>query len=141
MIVRVDEENNAETWWTAARASTDAPEAIRPILSTGASRVVVPYAEDATVRAWCEALPGWNDGPAHAPHPLVLAKAGSKEPVTASGYYDHVDGSVGKYTWRGDRLDLDYVYPSKDAVPANPSDLEAQVAFERDIAEYNKDLA
>ena len=29
------------------------------------------------------------------------------KPVTASGWYEHTDGTVGRYTWRAGRLKLD----------------------------------
>lgn len=68
----VDEENNAETWWTAARASKWVPSALRPLLYTNGSMVVVDASDAPAILAWCKSLPGWEGGPRHAPHPLQV---------------------------------------------------------------------
>lgn len=65
-IIRADEENNAPTFWDAVHASSDAD--IRAIGD----------ADEATVSAGTlaklQALPGWSDGPAHAPNPLIVTE-------------------------------------------------------------------
>ena len=72
--VSVDEENNAESWWTAARAAKEtAPTWLRPLLAvSGPSRVLAPDAAAAKAgRAWAEALPGYSDGPDYARTALI----------------------------------------------------------------------
>lgn len=78
--IKVDEENNAETWWDAARAATtrvfladDVDANDLADLIDGDTNTIMLSAEDAAAfRAWAETLPGWSDGPAHAPHPFVF---------------------------------------------------------------------
>ena len=66
----VDEENSAEDWWTAARKAKHMPPALRPLFDTNGSMVVVDAHDAPAILAWCKALPGWEGGPRHAPHPL-----------------------------------------------------------------------
>lgn len=70
--IAVDYENNSDAWWQAARAASDAPAAIRPLLAVGgADSVEVAADELPALLAWCAALPGWDGGPEHAPHPVT----------------------------------------------------------------------
>lgn len=48
----------------------------------------------------------------------------SKEPVTVSGYYEHTDGTVGKYAWRDGRLECDSVAPSWGDATPEPTETE-----------------
>jgi hypothetical protein len=75
--ISIDWENNAETWWDAAReAASTAPDVIRPLLGgRNVSDVSVSASDLPTVLAWCSSLPGWEDGPAHARRPLVWNEA------------------------------------------------------------------
>lgn len=69
-----DEENNAEAWWTAARAAKEtAPAWLRPLLDvSGPNRVLAPDAAAAKAgRAWAEDLPGYSDGPDYARTALI----------------------------------------------------------------------
>jgi len=66
----VDEENNAETWWDAAR-DADVPEDLAELIDGDASEVTLAGEDAVNALAWCKSLPGWNDGPAHAQHPLT----------------------------------------------------------------------
>ena len=68
VALAVDEENNGEAWWTAARDAEDCPESLRALVHGPAVAVTAPR----SALAWCEALPGWTGGPAYAPHPLTV---------------------------------------------------------------------
>lgn len=90
--IRVDWENNADAWWAAARdlfddwrreveaepgalppLSTAALAALTELLEPGASDFVHvddPVASE--LLAWSITLPGWNDGPEYARHPLLF---------------------------------------------------------------------
>ena len=71
--VSADEEYNAEDWWDAARADANAPACIKEwIQRLGFTSLYLTPAEAEEVRRWAESLPGWDDGPAHAPHPLIF---------------------------------------------------------------------
>lgn len=75
--ISVDWENAGEPWWCAVRASQSIPAAIRLLLESDTADSVVVDGEAArAVRAWAEALPGWNDGPEYARHPLLFAEQG-----------------------------------------------------------------
>lgn len=67
--VVIDEENNAEAWWDAARAASDAPEAFAR-LDDASGEIECTAAEAAALVAWASTLPGYADGPAHAQHPF-----------------------------------------------------------------------
>jgi hypothetical protein len=68
VTLAVDEENDGEDWWTAAREAEDCPEALRALVHGDATEATAPR----SALAWCEALPGWTGGPAYAPHPLLV---------------------------------------------------------------------
>ena len=71
--VEIDQENNAEAWWDAARASVDAPVVFARLDAASASgRIECSPSEAAALAAWAETLPGYDDGPAHAAHPFNL---------------------------------------------------------------------
>ena len=71
--VEIDQENNAEAWWDAARASVDAPKVFARLDAASASgRIECSPSEAAALAAWAETLPGYDDGPAHAAHPFNL---------------------------------------------------------------------
>ncbi len=74
MRFTADEENNGETWWDAAEMAQQQPAAFERLRSSGAEVVLLPD-DAADFIAWCAALPGWYDGPAHAPHPLHIQEA------------------------------------------------------------------
>jgi len=72
--ISVDEEYNAEEWWTAAQtpeAIEAAPAAIRPILTGEAEEVIVSAVEERQILTWAATLPGWADGPEYARYPLL----------------------------------------------------------------------
>lgn len=75
-----DYENNAETWWDAARTALHAGNTG---MSSAAQKVAVAFLNAKTVRdveatrldaaefrAWAEEIDGYADGPTHAPHPF-----------------------------------------------------------------------
>lgn len=63
-----------------------------------------------------------------------LARAAASEtvatldPVKLSGWYERTDGTVGLYTWRAGRLDLDEVATSWAAVPTREERLARDAA-------------
>jgi hypothetical protein len=71
--IMADEEYNAEDWWFAARADGNAPACVKEwIQLMSFTPLYLTPAEAAEVRKWAESLPGWDDGPVHAPHPLLF---------------------------------------------------------------------
>lgn len=66
----VDYENNAEDWWTAAREAFVFEEPIRALAKDG--EVIVDQEQADQFLSWARSLPGWNGGPKHAPHPLLV---------------------------------------------------------------------
>ena len=71
--VSADEEYNAEEWWFAARADGNPPACIAEwIQRMDMAPIHLTKAQAEEVRKWAEGLPGWADGPAHAPHPLLF---------------------------------------------------------------------
>jgi hypothetical protein len=64
--VTVDFENNVEKWWDALRA--DPELASLPIADTSTEWCEVTDGQLAALKA----LPGWSDGPKHAPNPLIV---------------------------------------------------------------------
>jgi hypothetical protein len=75
VTILVDQENGAEEWWDAARdaGATDVPDALIPLLCDDATdnEVTVDGEDAAAALAWAATLPGWSEGPAYAPHPLL----------------------------------------------------------------------
>lgn len=72
--VCADMENNADTWWEAARGSVSScPKFAREFIM-GTSDHAETEKSNALKRfyQWCQSLPGWNDGPAHAPRPILV---------------------------------------------------------------------
>ena len=92
--IAVDQENNAETWWDAARNALKAgrnaerhtpawtfaralPASCEPVVcQLLVSEAIVTTQDAAAFRAWAETLPGWSDGPEHAPHPFTFHDVG-----------------------------------------------------------------
>jgi hypothetical protein len=97
ILVQIDEENNAEQWWDAAREQlrllddvTAAPlpalraEQLRedgaPVIGllpgearplfASATAIELDGRVASELHDWCRQLPGWSDGPEHAKHPL-----------------------------------------------------------------------
>lgn len=73
--IAVDFENSAEAWWDAARSADGRPAAMNVLLYTNETDVTVSDDAALDLIAWAESLPGWNDGPEHAPHPLTVHDA------------------------------------------------------------------
>ncbi len=85
VIVSTDYENNSEEWWDNAR------RAIRKKneLSTKAERLFLDLCQRESVVtdrltahelfAWGATLDGWDDGPEHAPYPLVVCESDGDE--------------------------------------------------------------
>ena len=77
LTIRVDYENNAEEWWTAARelARTDTSRGaevfrrLDRVVQSGDLEGVLPE-EVSAFEAWASDLPGYDDGPEHARHPF-----------------------------------------------------------------------
>lgn len=77
LSIRVDYENNAEEWWTAARdaARTDTSRGaevfrrLDRVVQSGELRGLLPE-EVSALTGWASDLPGYDDGPQHARHPF-----------------------------------------------------------------------
>ncbi len=70
--ILVDEENTAEQWWAAARAATDCPPKLRPLIHGDKREIRMSKADADACEAWCAKLPGWTDGPDHACNALII---------------------------------------------------------------------
>jgi len=70
----IDYENNNDTWWDAARAALeDCPAFARPLLAVaGPDSISTTVLEADAFLRWAEALPGWSDGLATAPNPVLV---------------------------------------------------------------------
>lgn len=80
--IMIDQENNAEEWWDAARADAgEQSPAVAALFAridaaTASVHGVCCRAQDAeALVAWASDLPGWGDGPEHAPNPLLVQPA------------------------------------------------------------------
>lgn len=76
MILRVDNENNAETFWDAASDQVGTFEApIQTLMRTG--ELVCTDEEGEYLLERFRSLPGWTDesAPSYAPHPVVVVEA------------------------------------------------------------------
>jgi hypothetical protein len=78
----LDEDNDTEEWWPAARARADVPPELIPLLFDDSEVVVVTMPRAMLVAAWCETVPGWHDpmAPRKAPHPLLITHFGALTP-------------------------------------------------------------
>jgi hypothetical protein len=79
--IMVDPEYGPESWWDAARAEANAGRLptprLAPLLDVGGpDEIDVLPAMAATIRHWASRLPGWNDGPEYARHPLIFEEVG-----------------------------------------------------------------
>lgn len=78
--IKPDFENNAEEWWAAARAAATGPTLHEEIFRKldgiagkhGNDGVYLVDWEVAFFEAWASQFPGYNDGPAYAPHPFLV---------------------------------------------------------------------
>ena len=94
-LIRVDWENNAEEWWDAARASSNAPPELLPLFDANTDdRVTVSAEAYERIRQWAETLPGWDTGPEYAKTALFfvplcvycLRPSGRQESVASPAY-------------------------------------------------------
>lgn len=79
MNAYIDYENNAKTWWEAARADIkkrkdNKSSIVRFFTSIEKNDCAqLPLNSDAqAIIAWCESLPGWSDGPKYAKTALIF---------------------------------------------------------------------
>lgn len=71
--LQVDFEHSARTWWEAG-----GQELWAGICDDGSSVIV----DDAIARSWiaeASRLPGWNEGPEYAPHPVAATPISDEE--------------------------------------------------------------
>ena len=75
--ISVDWENDQVQWWDDARDMAErgcAPHALVPLLEVGGpDAIVVSEAEADQIWQWASFRSGWNGGPAHAAHPLLIS--------------------------------------------------------------------
>jgi hypothetical protein len=70
----IDHEFPSRTWWQSGG------QGLWDAISDGLGSVVL---EDDIGRSWlaqASALPGWNEGPEYAPHPIASSPVGEDEP-------------------------------------------------------------
>jgi len=78
-LIQVDYENNDDAWWDAARSSVDCPKVLQPIVHGNEDEVVVTARQLRQAEVWAGALPGWDEGPQFAPHPLLMGNPAEEE--------------------------------------------------------------
>jgi hypothetical protein len=71
-IIAENTEYHAEDWWEAAQDSSACPEALRSLVTCKTASVAVLASEVPRILAWASELPGWADGPEHAPRALIV---------------------------------------------------------------------
>lgn len=79
-VITIDKEHNGDAWWTAYNATLHPDPRARDIQRVDSimsqvrnnKSAVIPGDELDVFIEWAESLPGWNDGPEHAPHPLLI---------------------------------------------------------------------
>lgn len=74
VMLRIDFENDAETWWGATIRTGDAPAAFAALDGSCYSEIECSRAEAEAVIAWGATLPGWSDGPEYARYPLIVVE-------------------------------------------------------------------
>lgn len=74
VMLRIDFENDAGTWWGATARTSDAPAAFAALDGSCYSEVECSRVEAEAVIAWGATLPGWSDGPEYARHPLIIVE-------------------------------------------------------------------
>ncbi len=81
-VITIDKEHNGDAWWTAYNATLHPDPRARDIQRVDSimsqvrnnKSAVIPGDELDVFIEWAESLPGWNDGPEHAPHPLLISE-------------------------------------------------------------------
>ena len=87
VTVIYDEENSADAWWEAARKliraddSGDLSTRGRALFQKVSERgkAVTTRLDAAELFAWGEEIDGWDDGPEHAPNPLLTYQGSDDE--------------------------------------------------------------
>lgn len=74
-LIRVDEENNAEEFWQAVgdNGGGTFAEPLNTLLRDG--RLTVTAQQRDQILSHLRTLPGWDGGPVHAPHPVIVVEA------------------------------------------------------------------
>jgi hypothetical protein len=96
VTILVDPENSAGEWWDALRRLTATLE--RLAAPVGLTPVAVDADLAPAVAALFRRLPGWADGPAHAPAPVRLDTVPeSPEPALGGGADAHAHARAHAY--------------------------------------------
>ena len=66
-LVQVDAENNAEFWWSEL-------DKVNPALATAIRNTDVPIRISQFSLDLMASLPGWGNGPAYAPTPVIVTE-------------------------------------------------------------------
>ena len=92
-----DWENDADTWWDAARAEANArPYAVGVAVFRQLDKGLQATVDDEhaiTFLRWAAALPGWGDGPSWALHPVLIQHGLTNEKEEESWHTQPKDGS------------------------------------------------
>lgn len=74
--IKIDEENNAEQWWDAARtlaARVSDPTFTRVMHAIERGDENMPSSDVEAFVAVARTLPGWDDGPSYARNPVLFS--------------------------------------------------------------------
>ena len=66
--IKIDVENNAETFWDFVHGAEDAPQELLRI----ADEIEVSKHRALEIKAWCDAAPGFSQGPNYARDALMF---------------------------------------------------------------------
>jgi hypothetical protein len=78
-VIEVDQENQQQGWWDAARIAPSLLPQVLPIIRGKDKKVVFLRSDADKIEDWASSLPGWYDGPEANPTPLVVRDAVSND--------------------------------------------------------------
>jgi hypothetical protein len=72
--IKVDYENNAETFWQEIDDDLESPWELK-LLLTGDDEITVSNKRAKEIEKWCKGVDGYSDGPAHAETAVLFCQA------------------------------------------------------------------
>jgi hypothetical protein len=78
-VIEVDDANQQQGWWDAARIAPSLPQQVLPIIRGKDKKVIFLRTDADKVEDWAGSLPGWYDGPEECPTPLIVRDAVSND--------------------------------------------------------------
>jgi hypothetical protein len=73
MTISVDWENNGEKFWESFNKKADSIKELDDMSELDEWRFKTTPERAQEIVTFLEGLDGWNDGPSHAPHPLIIS--------------------------------------------------------------------